>query len=137
MMNRLFIYEYINRLRYEDVVNFCNYKNISVSDSELQIIYNYIKNDYKRFFNDPMVVLNEVMNKVGDGLETLKNVDPEILSNILKNLSPYCLINWLIFLEVENLKLYFSIILFVTSLILGSIVLGRYNFLSTQSTSFI
>jgi hypothetical protein len=30
-------------------------------------------------------LLNEVMNKVGDGLETLKNVDPEILSNILKN----------------------------------------------------
>lgn len=66
MMNRLFIYEYINRLRYEDVVNFCNYKNISVSDSELQVIYSYIKNDYKRFFNDPMVVLNEVKNKVSD-----------------------------------------------------------------------
>ena len=66
MMNRLFIYEYINRLRYEDVVNFCNYKNIIVSDSELQVIYNYIKNDYKRFFNDPMVVLNEVKNKVSD-----------------------------------------------------------------------
>ena len=66
MMNRLFIYEYINRLRYEDVVNFCNYKNISVSDSELQVIYSYIKNDYKRFFNDPTVVLNEVKNKVSD-----------------------------------------------------------------------
>ena len=66
MMNRLFIYEYINRLRYEDVVNFCNYKNIIVSDSELQVIYRYIKNDYKRFFNDPTVVLNEVKNKVSD-----------------------------------------------------------------------
>lgn len=30
-------------------------------------------------------LLNEVMNKVGAGLETLKNVDPDILSNILKN----------------------------------------------------
>ena len=66
MMNRLFIYEYINRLRYEDVVNFFNYKNIIVSYSELQVIYSYIKNDYKRFFNDPMVVLNEVKNKVSD-----------------------------------------------------------------------
>ena len=65
-MNRLFIYEYINRLRYEDVVNFCNYKNINVSDSELHVIYSYIKNDYKRFFNDPVVVLNEVKNKVSD-----------------------------------------------------------------------
>ena len=26
----------------------------------------YIKNDYKRFFNDPMVVLNEVRTKVSD-----------------------------------------------------------------------
>ena len=66
MMNRLFIYEYINRLRYEDVVNFCNYKNISVNDSELQVIYSYIKNDYKRFFNDPMSVLNEIKYKVSD-----------------------------------------------------------------------
>ena len=66
MMNRLFIYEYINRLRYEDVVNFCNYKNIDVSDSELQVIYSYIKNEYKRFFNNPMVVLNEIRDKVSD-----------------------------------------------------------------------
>lgn len=65
-MNRLFIYEYINRLRYEDLVNFCSYKNINISDSELQIIYSYIKNDYKRFFNDPMMVLNEVKSKVSD-----------------------------------------------------------------------
>ena len=65
-MNRLFIYEYINRLRYEDLVNFCDYKNIDVSDSELQIIYSYIKNDYKRFFNDPMVILNEVKSKVSN-----------------------------------------------------------------------
>lgn len=66
MMNRLIIYEYINRLRYQDVVSFCNYKGINVSDSELQLIYSYIKNDYKRFFNDPMVVLNEVKGKVSD-----------------------------------------------------------------------
>ena len=66
MMNRLFIYEYINRLRYEDVVNFCNYKNISVSDSELQVIYSYIKNDYKRFFKNPLDVLYEIKDKVSN-----------------------------------------------------------------------
>ena len=65
-MNRLIIYQYINRLSYNDVVNFCNYKNIDVSDNELQIIYGYIKNDYKRFFDNPNVVLNEVKDKVSD-----------------------------------------------------------------------
>ena len=65
-MNRLLIYEYINRLKYDDIVKFCNYKGINVSDNDLEVVYKYIKNDYKRFFNDPMVVLNEVKNKVSD-----------------------------------------------------------------------
>ena len=66
MMNRLIIYEYINRLRREDVVNFCNMKGINVINEEIDIIYSYIKNDYKRFFNNPMEVLNEVKCKVNN-----------------------------------------------------------------------
>ena len=66
MMNRLIIYEYINKLKYEDIVSFCNYKGINVSKNEIDIIYDYIKHDYKRFFNDPMGVLNEVKVKVSD-----------------------------------------------------------------------
>ena len=65
-MNRLLIYEYINRLRYDDVVNFCNYKGISVSKNDLDIVYSYIKKDYKRFFKNPMEVLCEVKCKVSD-----------------------------------------------------------------------
>jgi len=65
-MNRLLIYEYINRLRYEDVVNFCNYKGINISKNDLDIVYSYIKNDYKRFFSNPSVVLDEIRGKVSD-----------------------------------------------------------------------
>ena len=65
-MNRLLIYEYINRLRYDDIVKFCNYKGISVSDNEIDVVYKYIKNDYKRFFNNPMEVLREVKDKVSE-----------------------------------------------------------------------
>ena len=72
MLNRLIIYEYINKLSYEDVRSFCNYKKIDVSDSELQIIYNYIKNDYIRFFNNPSEVLNEIKYKVDD--DTFKEI---------------------------------------------------------------
>lgn len=66
MMNKLIIYEYINRLKYVDVVDFCNMKGIRVDDNDLEIVYSYIKNDYKRFFNNPMVVLEEVKHKVSD-----------------------------------------------------------------------
>ena len=65
-MNRLIIYEYINRLRKEDIVKFCNTKKISVNDNDLEVVYSYIKNDYKRFFNNPMNVLNEVKPLVSD-----------------------------------------------------------------------
>jgi len=65
-MNRLLIYEYINRLRREDIVNFCNLKGINVSNSEIDIVYSYIKNDYKRFFNNPDDILSEVKSKVSD-----------------------------------------------------------------------
>jgi hypothetical protein len=66
MMNKLLIYEYINRLRREDIVKFCNIKGLNVSDNEIDIVYNYIKNDYKRFFNNPMEVINEVKLKVSN-----------------------------------------------------------------------
>lgn len=65
-MNKLIIYEYINRLRREDIINFCNVKGIRVNDNDLDIVYSYIKKDYKRFFNNPMEVLDEVKYKVSD-----------------------------------------------------------------------
>ena len=65
-MNRLLIYEYINRLKRDDIVKFCNVKEINVSNNEIDIVYSYIKNDYKRFFNNPDEVLNEVKSKVSD-----------------------------------------------------------------------
>lgn len=65
-MNRLIIYQYINRLKKEDIIKFVNYKGISISDDEIQIIYYYIKNEYKRFFNNPIDVLDEIKNKVSN-----------------------------------------------------------------------
>lgn len=65
-MNKLFIYEYINRLRRDDIIKFCNYKNINIPDNEIDILYSYIKNDYKRFFNNPEEVLKEIKNKVSN-----------------------------------------------------------------------
>ena len=65
-MNRLIIYQYINRLRKEDIVRYCNSHGIFVDNNDLDVVYDYVKNDYKRFFSDPMGVLNEVKGKVSD-----------------------------------------------------------------------
>lgn len=65
-MNKLIIYQYINRLRKEDIVNYCNIYGINVDENDLNVVYHYVKNEYKRFFNDPMGVLNEVKCKVSD-----------------------------------------------------------------------
>jgi len=65
-MNRLIIYQYINRLSKEDIVRYCNSHGIFVDNNDLDVVYDYVKNDYKRFFNDPMNVLNEVKYKVSD-----------------------------------------------------------------------
>lgn len=63
-MNKLIIYEYINRIRREDIINFSKMRGIELSNDELEIIYYYVKNEYKRFFNNPLVVLSEVKEKV-------------------------------------------------------------------------
>lgn len=65
-MNRLIIYQYINRLRKEDIVRYCNNHGIFVDNNDLDVVYNYVKNDYKRFFDNPIGVLNEVKYKVSD-----------------------------------------------------------------------
>ena len=65
-MNRLLIYEYINRLRREDIIKFSNMKGIKLENNELDVIYYYVKKEYKRFFNNPMEVLSEVKYKVSE-----------------------------------------------------------------------
>lgn len=65
-MNRLIIYQYINRLRKEDIVRYCNSQGIFVDNNDLDVVYYYVKNEYKRFFNDQMGVLNEIKDKVSN-----------------------------------------------------------------------
>ena len=65
-MNKLIIYQYINRIRKEDIVNYCNIHGINVNNDDLDIVYGYVKNDYKRFFDNPNVVLNEIKSNLSD-----------------------------------------------------------------------
>lgn len=65
-MNKLFIYEYINRLTKDDIIRFGLNQGIELLEYEVDTIYSYIKNDYLRFFDDPETVLLEVKYKVRD-----------------------------------------------------------------------
>ena len=65
-MNKVILYEYINKLNKEDIINFCKRKNIDASMNEIDIIYSYIKNDYKRFLRKPDEIINEIKFKVSD-----------------------------------------------------------------------
>lgn len=63
-MNKIIIYEYINRLKREDILKFCSMRGLIIDNNDLDTIYDYIKNDYKRFFNNPDEVICEVKEKV-------------------------------------------------------------------------
>lgn len=63
-MNKIIIYEYINRLKREDILKFCSMRGLIIDNNDLDTIYDYIKNDYKRFFNNPDEVIYEVKEKV-------------------------------------------------------------------------
>ena len=66
MINKLFIYEYINKLSLDDINKFSLNQGITLSNKELNIIYDYIKNRYKDIFNDPIKIINEIKDKVSN-----------------------------------------------------------------------
>jgi len=66
MLNRLLIYEYINKLKKEDIINFSKTQGINLNNQEINIIYEYIKKDYKKIFNNPEEVLNEAKLKLNN-----------------------------------------------------------------------
>ena len=61
----LFIREYVNRLTLEDVSKFALKEGVTLTNSELDIIYTYIKKYYYTFiYGNPKVYLEELKNKV-------------------------------------------------------------------------
>ena len=64
MVNKYFIYEYISRLKKEDLVNYSKRLGVELDENDLEVIYYYIKNEYKRFFDNPLEILAEVKGKV-------------------------------------------------------------------------
>ena len=66
-MNIYLIREYVNRLRKEDVNNYALKQNIVLDNSEIDFIYSYIKNNYRKILSrDISLSLDEVKPKLRD-----------------------------------------------------------------------
>ena len=64
-MNKIIIINYIKRLTKQDITNFCIKQNINLTEKEIDIIYYYIKNKYKDFFNGKeQILLSELKSQV-------------------------------------------------------------------------
>lgn len=63
-MNKFLIFEYIKRLRKEDIISFSINQGIELPDSDLETIYYYLKNEVPRFLNNPKEILNELKIKL-------------------------------------------------------------------------
>ena len=65
-MNKLFIYDYISRIKKEDIYRFGINQGIKLEEFEIEVLFSSIKNDYKRFFSNPLEVIDEIKYKVNN-----------------------------------------------------------------------
>ena len=64
-MNIYLISEYVNRLKKSDITYYAEKQGISLDKEEIELIYNYIKKDYKTIiYGNPKDILNEIKFKV-------------------------------------------------------------------------
>ena len=64
-MNIYLLQEYINRLKKEDINNFALKQGITLEKYELDIIYKYIKEEYKKIiYGNSRGILDEIKEQV-------------------------------------------------------------------------
>lgn len=63
-MNYILLREYINKLSKNDIINYSNKYDIYLTETEVNILYNYIKNRYLDFIKNPDNIINELKFKL-------------------------------------------------------------------------
>ena len=59
------IKEYIDKITISDINKFANKNNINLDNNELNLIYKYIKNDWKTIiYGNYNIILNDLKNKI-------------------------------------------------------------------------
>ena len=64
MLDKNIIYEYIKRIKKEDIYNYCIKEKIKLSNNEIDIIYDYINNRYNDIIDNPNNTLLEIKDKL-------------------------------------------------------------------------
>ena len=102
-MNIYLISEYVNRLRKSDIIYYAEKQGISLDKEEVELIYDYIKKDYKTIiYGNPKDILNEIKFKV----KPLTYNKIENLYIKFKDKINFCIIEYLRFLRsLHNQKL--------------------------------
>lgn len=65
-MNKLIVYEYMKRIKHSDIVRFANNQGVKLMDYEIDIIHDYIKNNYKNILSNPQKVLEDAKKLVSN-----------------------------------------------------------------------
>ena len=65
-MNKLIIMKLAKKINKEDIIIFANNQGIDLTNYEVNIIYDYIKNDSDRLFNNPDEVFGEIKEKISN-----------------------------------------------------------------------
>ena len=64
-MKEKIIKDYINKLTINDISNFAKLKNININDTDLIILYNYVKKHYQDFLNgNDTNLVKEIKDKI-------------------------------------------------------------------------
>lgn len=56
----------MKRISRDDIIRFGLNQGVRLEEYEVDIIYSYIRNDYRRIFSDPVGVLEEAKYKVSN-----------------------------------------------------------------------
>ena len=71
MMEKI-IGSYVARLTKNDIIQFANNNNVSLTGEEVNIIYNTIKTRWRDLLHNPNIVFNDLQGKVSP--TTLQNI---------------------------------------------------------------
>ena len=63
-MNKKAIYEYIKKIKKEDIYNYGTRQGIEIDNNDIDIIYNYINDRYDDIINNTDIILLEVKDKL-------------------------------------------------------------------------
>lgn len=63
-MYQSFIKNYINKLKIEDIYNFCIKEGITPNDKDIEVVYRYIKTYQEKLLSDPLFYINDIKNKI-------------------------------------------------------------------------